>query len=211
MASGNIVIKPNPLSSGTPVAADLAAITGVDQGTVAAKLDAEIRQEQDRRMMDPAAYSNVNDPYDVALTAAENTKVELMNPELNVDKDKSTTSEQADGANEFSADDLNDWETATDWANSLYPDDDDISVSSIANDEQITPGSVNGDSDLTNQSLDFMNSIEPTPEAPGPEVDVVPNDAGAGGEGGDVGGTGGDVGGVVDENEDPSEVAGDGI
>lgn len=211
MHNENIVIKPNPLSSGTPVAADLAAITGVDQGTVAAKLDAEIRQEQDRRMMDPAAYSNVNDPFDVALTAAENTKAELLNPEFNVDKDKATTSEQAAGANEFSADDLNDWGTATEWANSLYPDDDDISVSSIANDEQITPGSVNGDSDMTNQSLDFMNSIEPTPDVPGPEVDVVPNDEGAAGAGGEGDAAGGDAGGVVDENEDPSEVAGDAI
>ena len=51
----SIIIKPNPLSSGTPVAADLAAITGEDQGTVAAKLDAQIRQEQDDMMMDPGA------------------------------------------------------------------------------------------------------------------------------------------------------------
>lgn len=204
MHNENIVIKPNPLSSGTPVAADLAAITGVDQGTVAAKLDAEMRQEQDRRMMDPAAYSNVNDPYDVALASAENTKADLLNPALNVEKDKATTSEQAADANAFRADDLDDWEKATEIANSFYPDDDDITVSSIANDEQINPGSVNGDSDLTNQSLDFINSIEPTPEAPGPEVDVVPNDEGDAGAGGDVGG-------VVDENEDPSEVAGDGI
>lgn len=176
----DIVIKANPLSSGTPVASDLAAISGVDQGTVAAKLDSEIRQEQDQRMMDPAAYANVNDPYDVVKTAAEKVKVDLMNPELQVSDDKEGgTTEQAPGANEFSAADLNDWDTAAEWANSLYPNDEDISGSDIAMNEPINAGSVNGDSDMTNQSLDFMNSIEPTPEQPGPEVDVVPGAEGA--------------------------------
>ena len=41
MRGEDIVIKANPLSSGTPVVSDLAALTGVDQGTVAAKLRGE--------------------------------------------------------------------------------------------------------------------------------------------------------------------------
>lgn len=193
MSRCDIVIKPNPLSSGTPVAADLAAMTGVDQGTVAAKLDAEIRAEQDRRLMDPAAYSNVNDPYDVVKTAAETVKVELLNPELDISAENGTSDEQAEGADAFSVDDMNDWDTAAEWANSLYPNDDDITGASIASNEPVDAGAVNGDADMTNRSLDFMNSIEPTPVQPGPEVDVVPDDVDEG------------------EKEDPSEVAGDAI
>lgn len=193
MSRCDIVIKPNPLSSGTPVAADLAAMTGVDQGTVAAKLDAEIRAEQDRRLMYPAAYSNVNDPYDVVKTAAETVKVELLNPELDISAENGTSDEQAEGADAFSVDDMNDWDTAAEWANSLYPNDDDITGASIASNEPVDAGAVNGDADMTNRSLDFMNSIEPTPVQPGPEVDVVPDDVDEG------------------EKEDPSEVAGDAI
>lgn len=199
-----LIIKANPLSSGTPVASDLAAISGMDQGTVAAKLDSEIRQEQDRRMMDPAAYSNVNDPYDVVKTAAETVKVELMNPELDVSADnKPTTTEQAPGANEFSASELNDMDSVAELANSIYPDDEDITGASIAMNEPVSPGSVNGDSDMTNQSLDFINSIEPTPEVPGPEVDVVPDSEGTGA----VEGTG-EVGGDGQEENDPALAAG---
>jgi hypothetical protein len=67
--------------------------------------------------------------------------------------------------------------------------------------EPLDAGSVNGDSDMTNQSLDFMNSIEPTPEQAGPEVDVVPDtegDMGAEGENNDF-------------EEDPSANLGDEI
>jgi hypothetical protein len=202
MPSNDIVIKPNPLSSGTPVASDLASITGMDQGTVAAKLDSEIRSEQDKRMMDPAAYSNVNDPYDVVKTAAETVKVELMHPELDITDDKDATTEQAEGANEFSVDEMNNWDTAAEWANSLYPDDDDISGESIASNELITAGSVNGDKDMTNQSLDFINSIEPTAETQGPEIDVVPDEGG---------GAMDNTGDSNNDEEDPSLIAGDEI
>lgn len=176
----DVVIKANPLSSGTPVAADLSAITGMDQGTVAAKLDSEIREEENRRMMSPGSYSTVDSPYEVTKTAAENVRAELMHPEMELSEEpNATTSEQAPGAAEFSAQDMNDWDTIADVANSMNPDpSDDISGLDIAMNTQTTPGSVNGDEDMTNQSLDFINSIEPTPEVPGPEVDVVPNTEG---------------------------------
>lgn len=164
----SIIIKPNPLSSGTPVAADLAAITGEDQGTVAAKLDAQIRQEQEDMMMDPGAYANVNDPFTIVKTAAEKVKFDLANPEKSdSDEEKPTTTDQAEGADLFSAD-MNNLEDATQWANEQFPMPD-------QQPSEGTPdaGAVNGDSDITNQSLDMINSIEPTPEQPGPEVDLV--------------------------------------
>jgi hypothetical protein len=58
---------------------------------------------------------------------------------------------------------------------------------------------------MTNQSLDMINSIQPTPEQPGPEVDVVPDGEVAGDDTGAVAGEGEQV------EEDPSLVAGDAI
>lgn len=204
MANEPFVIHANPLSSGTPIAGDLAAITGMDQGTVAAKLDAEIREEENRRMMDPNAYANVDSPYEVVKSAAEKVKAELMHPEMEIsDEPNATTTEQAPGANEFSAQDMNDWDTAAEWANSMNPSNDDMTGASLAPNDTVDAGSVNGDEDMTNQSLDFVNSFEPTPEPQGPEVDVVPDDNAAGGE--PVVGDEGQV------QEDPSMVAGDSI
>ena len=63
----------------------------------------------------------------------------------------------------------------------------------------VNAGSVNGDTDMTNQSLDFVNSIEPTPEPQGPDVDLVPDEEVT-------------VDDVLEENEkDPTLVAGDEI
>lgn len=195
MRGEDIVIKANPLSSGTPVVSDLAALTGVDQGTVAAKLDAEIRSEQDKRMMSPGSYDNMSEPHDVVNYAAENVKAELMHPEVDA----------------LSAIDVNNWDEVADWANSMNPENNDLTGATIAMNEQGGAGagagggagSVNGDSDITNQSLDFINSIEPTPEQPGPEVDVVPNT--------DDTEPVDETGEVTEGEEDPSESAGDGI
>lgn len=198
MHNNAIDIPANPLSSGAPVAGDLAATTGESQGTVAAMLNAQIREEQTNRMMNPSAYGNVSEPYDVVKSAAEKVKVELMHPEREFSDDKPTTNEQAPGAQEYSIDEMNDLDTAADWANSMYPDDDDITGETIAENGTVDAGSVNGDADMTNQSLDFVNSIEPTPEPQGPEVDLVSDE-----EGGDTG--------EVIEEEDPTMVAGDDI
>lgn len=195
----------NPLRSGTPIAGTLAAQTGESQGTVAAKLDAQIREEQQKRMMNPSAYVNINTPYDVVKDAAKKVKVDLMHPEMDIPEDKPTTTEQAPGANQFSVDEMNDWDTAAEWANSMNPETDDISGMGIAMNEPVDAGSVNGDSDMTNQSLDMINSIQPTPEQPGPEVDVVPDGEVAGDDTGEVAGEGEQV------EEDPSLVAGDAI
>ena len=70
MHNNAIDIPANPLSSGAPVAGDLAATTGESQGTVAAMLNAQIREEQTNRMMNPSAYGNVSEPYDVVKAAA---------------------------------------------------------------------------------------------------------------------------------------------
>lgn len=197
MHNNAIDIPANPLSSGAPVAGDLAATTGESQGTVAAMLNAQIREEQTNRMMNPSAYGNVSEPYDVVKAAAEKVKVELMHPERDFD-DKPTTTEQAPGAQEYSVDEMNDMDTAAEWANSMYPNDDNITGETIAEDGTVDAGSVNGDADMTNQSLDFVNSIEPTPEPQGPEVDLVPDEESAAD--------------VVEENEeDPTLVAGDEI
>lgn len=204
MRGEDIVIKANPLSSGTPVVSDLAGLSGVDQGTVAAKLDAEIRSEQDKRMMSPGSYDNMNEPYDVVKYAAEKVKADLMHPEVEFSDDVNpSTTEQAPGANEFSAMDMNNWDEVADWANSMNPENNDLTGATIGMNEQADAGSVNGDSDMTNQSLDFINSIEPTPEQPGPEVDVVPN--------ADETEPVDETGEVTEGEEDPSESAGDGI
>ena len=197
MRGEDIVIKANPLSSGTPVVSDLAALSGVDQGTVAAKLDAEIRSEQDKRMMSPGSYDNMSEPYDVVNYAAEKVKAEVTHPEVDA----------------LSAIDVNNWDEVADWANSMNPENNDLTGATIAMNEQggagagagagADAGSVNGDSDITNQSLDFINSIEPTPEQPGPEVDVVPNT--------DDTEPVDETGEVTEGEEDPSESAGDGI
>lgn len=194
MRGEDIVIKANPLSSGTPVVSDLAALSGVDQGTVAAKLDAEIRSEQDKRMMSPGSYDNMSEPYDVVNYAAEKVKAEVMHPEVDA----------------LSAIDVNNWDEVANWANSMNPENNDLTGATIAMNEQGGAGasaggagSVNGDSDITNQSLDFINSIEPTPEQPGPEVDVVPNT--------DDTEPVDETGEVTEGEEDPSESAGDGI
>jgi len=170
-----VVVNANPLSSGTPVAATLSTITGMDQGTVAAKLDAEIRDEENRRMMNPSAFPELDSPYEVAKTSMKNVRAELLNPEMDLSKEPSaTTTEQAPGASEFSAQTMDDLDAIADVANSINPDPyDDISGADIAMNQQSDPSSVNGDSDLTNQSLDFINSIEPTPDQPAPEVDLV--------------------------------------
>ena len=199
MHNNAIDIPANPLSSGAPVAGDLAATTGESQGTVAAMLNAQIREEQTNRMMNPSAYGNVSEPYDVVKSAAEKVKVELMHPEREFSDDKPTTTEQAPGAQEYSVEEMNDLDTAADWANSMYPDDDDITGETIAENGTVDAGSVNGDADMTNQSLDFVNSIEPTPEPQGPDVDLVPDEEGA------------DTGEVNEEEEDPTMVAGDEI
>lgn len=197
----SIDIKPNPISTDTPLAGTLAAETGEDQFTVAAKLDAEIRAEEEKRMMNPGAYAFINTPYDVVKSAAKKTQVELKHPEVDIVDDKPTTSEQAPGADQFSVDEMNNWDNAAAWANSQQPNDDDITGMGIAMNEPVNAGEVNGDSDITNQSLDFINSFEPTPEQPGPEVDVVP----------DAEGGTGDMGEVAPPEEDPSELEGDGI
>lgn len=197
----NIDVKPNPIGKSTPLVAGLAADTGEDQFTVAAKLDAEIRDEEKKRMMNPRGYAAETDPLDVVKSAAKETKVELLHPELDIVDDKPTTDEQAAGADQFSVDEMNNWDTAAEWANAQQPDDDSISGESFAMNEPLDAGSVNGDSDMTNQSLDFMNSIEPTPEQAGPEVDVVPDAEG-------------DMGGAGESNdfeEDPSANLGDEI
>jgi len=170
-----VVVNANPLSSGTPVAATLSTITGMDQGTVAAKLDAEIRDEENRRMMNPSAFPELDSPYEVTKTSMKNVRAELLNPEMDLSNEPSaTTTEQAPGASEFSAQTMDDLDAIADVANSINPDPyDDISGADIAMNQEADPSSVNGDSDLTNQSLDFINSIEPTPDQPAPEVDLV--------------------------------------
>lgn len=197
----NIDVKPNPIGRSTPLVSGLAADTGEDQFTVAAKLDAEIREEEKKRMMNPRGYAAETDPLDVVKSAYKETKVELLHPELDIVDDKPTTDEQAAGADQFSVDEMNNWDTAAEWANAQQPDDDNISGESFAMNEPLDAGSVNGDSDMTNQSLDFMNSIEPTPEQAGPEVDVVPDAEG------DMGGDGENN----DFEEDPSANLGDEI
>lgn len=82
----DVVVNANPLSSGTPVAAALSAITGMDQGTVAAKLDAEIRDEENRRMMNPSAFPELDSPYEVTKTSMKNVRAELLNPEMDLSK-----------------------------------------------------------------------------------------------------------------------------
>ena len=202
MRGEDIVIKANPLSSGTPLVSDLAALSGVDQGTVAAKLDAEIRSEQDKRMMSPGSYDNMSEPSDVVQYAAEKVKADLMLPEVEFSDDVNpSTTEQAPGANEFSA--MDNWDEVADLANSINPENNDMAGATIGMNEQADAGSVNGDSDMTNKSLDFINSIEPTPEQPGPEVDVVPN--------ADDTEPVDETGEVTEGEEDPSESAGDGI
>lgn len=199
MHNNAIDIPANPLSSGAPVAGDLSATTGESQGTVAAMLNAKIREEQTNRMMNPSAYVNVSEPYDVVKSAAEKVKVELMHPEREFSDDKPTTTEQAPGAQEYSVDEMNDLDTAAEWANSMYPDDDNITAETIAENGTVNAGSVNGNADMTNQSLAFVNSIEPTPEPQGPDVDLVPDEEVT-------------VDDVLEENEkDPTLVAGDEI
>lgn len=199
MHNNVIDIPANPLSSGAPVAGDLSATTGESQGTVAAMLNAKIREEQTNRMMNPSAYANVSEPYYVVKSAAEKVKVELMHPEREFSDDKPTTTEQAPGAQEYSVDEMNDLDTAAEWANSMYPDDDNITAETIAENGTVNAGSVNGDADMTNQSLAFVNSIEPTPEPQGPDVDLVPDEEVT-------------VDDVLEENEkDPTLVAGDEI
>lgn len=201
--NNTIVVKSNPLSNGTPLVDDLSAMSGMDQGTVAAKLDAEIREEENRRMMNPSRYPDVENPSEVVKAAAENTRAEINHPEMNLSEEPTpTTTEQAPGAGDFSAQDMNDFDKAAEWANSMYPSNDDITGAELAENNEPNAGSVNGDSDITNQSLDFVNSIEPTPEPQGPEVDVVPDDETS---------VANDAAGAEPVEEDPSMVAGDSI
>ena len=195
----NIDIKPNPIGKSTPLISALSAETGEDQFTVAAKLDSKIREEEMDRMMNPTGYASESEPFDIVRDAAQETRVEGKHPELDIVDDKPTTDEQAPGADQFSANQVDQWDAVSDWANAQQPDDTDISAENFAMNDPLDAGSVNGDSDMTNQSLDFMNSIEPTPEPQGPEVDLVPDEEGA------------DTGEVNEEEEDPTLVAGDEI
>ena len=139
----------------------------------------------------------MSEPYDVVNYAAEKVKAEVTHPDVDA----------------LSAIDVNNWDEVADWANSMNPENNDLTGATIAMNEQggagagagagADAGSVNGDSDITNQSLDFINSIEPTPEQPGPEVDVVPNT--------DDTEPVDETGEVTEGEEDPSESAGDGI
>lgn len=195
----NIDIKPNPIGKSTPLISALSAETGEDQFTVAAKLDSKIREEEMDRMMNPTGYASESEPFDIVRDAAQQTRVEGKHPELDIADDQPTTDEQAPGAEQFSSNQVDQWDAVSEWANAQQPDDTDISAENFANNDPLDAGSVNGDSDMTNQSLDFMNSIEPTPEPQGPEVDLVPDDEGA------------DTGEVNEAEEDPTLVAGDEI
>ena len=170
MTGDDIIIKPTPLSSGRPVESDLAALTGIDQGTVSAKLDAEVRKQTEDRMMNPTAYTLVNDPYDVQRSAAETVKEQLINPQYDIKPDSEMTDEQAQGSDAFSAGEMSDIDDVAQMANSIYPDDADDNAASIINDDfytghgkspDDTAGSVNSNSDMTNTSLDMINSIQP--------------------------------------------------
>ena len=170
MIGDAIIIKPTPLSSGRPVESDLAALTGIDQGTVSAKLDAEVRKQTEDRMMNPTAYTLINDPYDVQRSAAETVKEQLMNPQYDIKADSELTDDQAPGSGEFSAGEMSDIDDVAQMANSIYPDDEDDNAASMINDDfytgkgkstDDTAGSVNNDSDMTNTSLDMINSIQP--------------------------------------------------
>ncbi|MBO6034100.1 MAG: hypothetical protein J6Q22_22175 [Prevotella sp.] len=195
----NIDIKPNPIGKSTPLISALSAETGEDQFTVAAKLDSKIREEEMDRMMNPTGYASESEPFDIVRDAAQQTRVEGKHPELDIADDQPTTDEQAPGADQFSANQVDQWDAVSEWANAQQPDDTDISAENFAMNDPLDAGSVNGDSDMTNQSLDFMNSIEPTPEPQGPEVDLVPDEEGA------------DTGEVNEAEEDPTLVAGDEI
>lgn len=143
----NTFVPDGPLAPDNTLEKSLSLKSGIDRGTIRGMLNAEEAKEKRKQLENPHKYAYVKNMEDITTTAINNVKRDIEKSPSPDDISGGTT-EQAPGHEDF---DMDSMDGVAAYGNQVNPELDDGDVDA---------GSVNGDADMNNTSLDTINSID---------------------------------------------------